>query len=74
LTRREAPAVRLGVDVGGTFTDLVLVDDAHGRVEVVKVPTTPHDSSVADVSSLFDCYLGKLERGLRALGVDGSST
>jgi N-methylhydantoinase A len=29
-----------GIDVGGTFTDLVLVDDATGTVRVAKVPTT----------------------------------
>jgi N-methylhydantoinase A len=29
-----------GIDVGGTFTDLVLVDDAAGTVRVAKVPTT----------------------------------
>src|SRR6266849_2374260 len=30
----------VGVDVGGTFTDLVLVDEATGDVRVAKVPTT----------------------------------
>ena len=34
---------RLGVDVGGTFTDLVLADG--DRVEVAKVPSTPHDQT-----------------------------
>src|SRR5215469_6622176 len=29
-----------GIDVGGTFTDLVLVDEASGRVALAKVPTT----------------------------------
>lgn len=32
---------RLGVDTGGTHTDLVLVDDVSGRVWVDKVPSTP---------------------------------
>lgn len=36
---------RLGVDVGGTFTDLVALAP-EGGVRVVKVPSTPHDSSV----------------------------
>lgn len=32
---------RIGVDIGGTFTDLVVYDDASGEVSVEKVPTTP---------------------------------
>ena len=35
------PAVRVGVDVGGTFTDVVTVRD--GRLSVSKVPSTPAD-------------------------------
>jgi N-methylhydantoinase A len=35
---------RIGVDVGGTFTDLVAVDDA-GRAVLEKVPSTPDDPS-----------------------------
>ncbi len=34
---------RIGVDVGGTFTDLVLVDQESGSVTVDKVPSTPDD-------------------------------
>src|SRR2546425_2893056 len=37
--------VRLGVDVGGTFTDLVALHD-DGRIEVRKVATTPEDPAV----------------------------
>ena len=36
---------RLGVDVGGTFTDLLLFDDASGDSWRTKTPSTPHDSS-----------------------------
>lgn len=36
---------RLGIDVGGTFTDVVVVGD-DGRVSVEKVPSTPQDASV----------------------------
>lgn len=35
---------RLGVDVGGTFTDVVTVDDA-GHLAIAKVPSTPRDQS-----------------------------
>lgn len=38
---------RLGVDVGGTFTDLLLIQDATGKMWQDKVPSTPHDPSVA---------------------------
>jgi N-methylhydantoinase A len=36
---------RLGVDVGGTFTDLLLVDEKSGKLYTAKVPSTPDDSS-----------------------------
>src|SRR6516162_2128949 len=36
-------AWRIGVDIGGTFTDVVLVDDESGHIGVAKVPTTPRD-------------------------------
>lgn len=35
---------RIGVDVGGTFTDLVMVDSV-GSIHVAKVPSTPADPS-----------------------------
>jgi N-methylhydantoinase A len=38
-------AYRLGVDVGGTFTDLFLVDDEAHRQWRVKTPSTPADPS-----------------------------
>ncbi len=37
---------QLGVDVGGTFTDLVLIEAASGHVFTAKVPSTPKDSSI----------------------------
>ncbi len=36
---------RIGVDVGGTFTDLVLIRDESGQVWRAKVPSTPSDPS-----------------------------
>jgi N-methylhydantoinase A/oxoprolinase/acetone carboxylase beta subunit len=43
---------RLGVDVGGTFTDLIYVDDEAGTVLVHKIPTTPDDPSVGTVRGI----------------------
>jgi len=38
-------AYRLGVDVGGTFTDLLLIHERTGACWRYKTPSTPHDSS-----------------------------
>lgn len=42
---------RLGVDIGGTFTDLVIQRD-DGRIHTVKVPTTPEDPSQAVLNAI----------------------
>src|SRR5262252_5041884 len=42
----------LGVDVGGTFTDLVLLDEATGVVRTAKVPTTPRNQAEGVLASL----------------------
>ena len=42
----------VGVDVGGTFTDVVLADLATGALTVEKLPTTPHDPSEAVVDGI----------------------
>src|SRR5436190_5138014 len=34
---------RIGVDIGGTFTDVALVEDATGDIAIAKVPSTPRD-------------------------------
>lgn len=39
--------IRIGVDVGGTFTDFVLVDEARDQIFTGKRLTTPHDPSAA---------------------------
>ena len=43
---------RIGVDVGGTHTDLVLVDEATESIHVNKVPTSPGDPARATVVGL----------------------
>src|SRR5437868_3546194 len=45
-------AWRVGVDIGGTFTDVVLIDEASGRIRIVKLPTTPADFSAAVLDGL----------------------
>lgn len=41
--------VRLGIDVGGTFTDFTLIDEKTGATQLLKVPSTPGDPSTAVV-------------------------
>jgi N-methylhydantoinase A len=51
--RREAQDLPLvGIDVGGTFTDFVLLVD--GELEIFKAPTTPDDQSRAIVAGLAE--------------------
>ena len=50
---------RLGVDVGGTFTDLIYVDDESGRIEIHKLPTTPDDPSRGTVDGIARADRGR---------------
>ena len=53
---------RLGVDVGGTFTDLLLINEESGETHTAKVPSTPEDSSIG--------VLNGVERICAESGVD----
>ncbi len=55
-------AVRAGVDVGGTFTDLVALA-ADGRIDVRKVVTTPEDPAVGMFRALDELGTGDGGRG-----------
>lgn len=45
MSKRKGSRVQLGVDIGGTFTDAVLIDDRQGRYRVrhAKALSTPQD-------------------------------
>ena len=43
---------RAGIDIGGTFTDLVFWDDEAGEVFVHKLPSTPDDPASAGIQGL----------------------
>lgn len=45
--------IRVGVDVGGTFTDLVLFDGRSGRQVFAKVPSTPADPAEGIIRGLL---------------------
>ncbi|MEZ5100126.1 MAG: hydantoinase/oxoprolinase family protein [Thermoleophilia bacterium] len=43
---------RVAIDTGGTFTDIVAIDESTGALAVTKTPSTPHDPSVALVEGV----------------------
>src|SRR6266480_7383639 len=45
---------RVGVDIGGTFTDLIVLNDTTGHFAVGKALTTPHDPSQAIETVLLE--------------------
>src|SRR5437588_2233727 len=56
---------RVGVDSGGTFTDICLFDESDGRVEIWKVSSTPDDPSRGIAQGV--------EEGLRRTGANGGA-
>ena len=57
--------IRVGVDTGGTFTDVVALDEGSGRLVTTKTPSTPDDPSRGFIDGI-----GKV---LALLGRDGSA-
>ncbi len=56
--------IRLGIDIGGTFTDFVLVDETRSAVHIAKVLTTPGDPA--------DGALAGFRKILESAGLDAS--
>src|SRR5688572_6513742 len=64
ISRGTRHDVLLGIDIGGTFTDFVLLDE--GRVRVLKLLTTVQDRSIAfmeGVTSLGVEQAGRIVHG-----------
>ncbi|MGH8775636.1 MAG: hydantoinase/oxoprolinase family protein [Jiangellaceae bacterium] len=61
MTRR----IRIGVDTGGTFTDVVAVDEQTGELATTKTPSTPADPA--------EGFLTGVDKVLRALGLTGGA-
>ena len=62
MNGEAAPRYRIGVDIGGTFTDVVVVDEREGSVEVAKVPTVPSDPS--------EGFVNGLEKAIKDFSID----
>ncbi|MBT6985978.1 MAG: hydantoinase/oxoprolinase family protein, partial [Rhodospirillaceae bacterium] len=43
---------RLGVDVGGTFTDLLLFNEQNSELRLLKTPSTPQDQSIGIMNGI----------------------
>ncbi|HWE64427.1 MAG TPA: hydantoinase/oxoprolinase family protein, partial [Chloroflexota bacterium] len=46
--------LRVGIDTGGTFTDLVAYDSVAGTISIAKQPSTPGDASLAIIRGLAE--------------------
>ncbi len=53
----------VGVDVGGTFTDLIFLDEKTGEVRIAKVPSTPENQAfgVLNALSMSDIHLPEVD-------------
>ena len=62
---------RVGVDVGGTFTDAAVFDDTAGSIRYAKVPSTPADPAraVLDVLERLDVDLGEVLRFIHGITI-----
>lgn len=45
-------SIRIGIDIGGTFTDLQILNEATGALSSFKTPTTPDDPSIGLVNGI----------------------
>lgn len=57
-------SIIIGVDIGGTFTDLVMHDEASGKTNVAKVPSTPENFSIGLIKGLEALTVNIPEIGL----------
>jgi N-methylhydantoinase A len=62
---RPPRSLRIGIDTGGTFTDVVAFDETTGEVVTTKTPSTPHDPA--------EGFLAGIEKVLAMTGADGAA-
>ena len=62
---------RVGVDVGGTFTDAAVFDDIAGSIRYAKVPSTPADpaGAVLEVLERLGVDLGEVRRFIHGVTI-----
>ena len=57
-------SLRIAIDTGGTFTDVVAIDEDTGKQFVIKTPSTPSDPSIG--------LLDGVDKAIKAAGVSGA--
>ncbi|HET6627117.1 MAG TPA: hydantoinase/oxoprolinase family protein [Nocardioidaceae bacterium] len=62
MTQRS---IRIGIDTGGTFTDVVAVDEHSGQMATTKTPSTPQDPAIG--------FMAGVHKVLETLGLGGES-
>ncbi len=71
MNAAQHPVWIAGIDVGGTFTDLIAIDTATGAVRLAKVPTTPQNQAFGVLAAIESAGLDLAEL---ALIVHGTTT
>ena len=51
------PHLRVAIDIGGTFTDICIMDEVTGEVRVVKTPSTPEDPLIGAMHGLSEAKI-----------------
>ena len=64
-TKAGRRSIRIGIDTGGTFTDVVAVDEHSGEMATTKTPSTPHDPAVG--------FMAGVHKVLDTLGLGAAS-
>ena len=55
-TDSSEKALRIGIDIGGTFTDFVIYDPVSEKIDTFKILSTPSDPAQAVISGLQNYY------------------
>lgn len=73
MASEVTPTLRIGIDIGGTFTDFVVLFSNSGRIETFKLLSTPEDPSSAVIEGI-DLIQSRYPETIQELSVIHGST